>query len=131
MRYAIVVAAVLLTALGCSRTEPQEAPESGTRERPGPALLFPPAAPDDGGIPPPRPVPVRTPAQALALGVDYLLAQQSKDGAWRSDVYATFKDGTGLTPLAVTALQEAHDAGVRNAATEAAIKKGCEFLAAF
>ena len=69
--------------------------------------------------------------QALALGVDYLLKQQSPDGAWRSDVYATFKDGVALTPLAVTALQEAHDAGVRNAAVETAIKKGCEHLATF
>ena len=90
-----------------------------------------PDPPDDGSIPPPRAVPVRPRAEALALGVEYLLKQQSPDGGWRSDVYATFKDGTALTPFAVTALQEAHDAGVRTAAVDAAIKRGCEFLAAF
>src|SRR5579884_961936 len=68
--------------------------------------------------------PTRTPDEALVSGVAYLLKQQSPDGAWRSDVYATFKDGTALTPLAVCALQEAGGPGVA-----AEIRKGSEFLA--
>src|SRR5262249_45410792 len=47
-------------------------------------------------------------AERLAKGkeraADFLVSQQSDDGAWRSDTYGTFKDGTGLTPLALTAL---------------------------
>ena len=84
---------------------------------------------DDGGIPAPRPVTRKPAGEALAHGVNYLLSKQSDDGAWRSDVYATFKDGTALTPFAVVALQEAHDAGVRTPAIEAAIAKGVAWLA--
>ena len=47
-------------------------------------------------------------------------------------MYATFKDGTALTPLAVVAMQEAHDARIlKDSPPEPAIKKGCEFLATF
>lgn len=63
-------------------------------------------------------------AAALDLGVAFLLKQQSPDGAWRSDVYGTFKDGTALTPLVVCALQEAADPGAADA-----VRKGSEFLA--
>ena len=115
--------ALVLLAFGCARKGPPAT-------EPAPVIVVP-EAPDDGSIPPPRPVPVRPRLEALALGVDYLLKQQSPDGAWRSDVYATFKDGVSLTPFAVTALQEAHDAGVRRAAVEGAIAKGCAFLATF
>ncbi|HXD88838.1 MAG TPA: prenyltransferase/squalene oxidase repeat-containing protein [Urbifossiella sp.] len=59
---------------------------------------------------------------AVASGIAYLVKQQSPDGAWRSDRYATFKDGTALTPLVVCALQEA-------GGSPDAIRKGCEFLA--
>jgi len=62
--------------------------------------------------------------RARARGVAFLLQQQSPDGAWRSDVYGTFKDGTALTPLAVCALQDAADPGAA-----AAVRKGSEFLA--
>jgi hypothetical protein len=117
---ALVAIALLLA--GCSRSTPPSPP---VVVEPQPT----PPAPDDGSIPPPRPVSSRTPDQALAFGVDYLLAQQSPDGAWRSDITTTFKDGTALTPLAITALQEAHDAGVRNPEVEAAIKKGLAWLA--
>ncbi|MBN9121890.1 MAG: terpene cyclase/mutase family protein [Planctomycetes bacterium] len=122
-----LLVAGFLSALGCAR---KEAPPVVVNE-PAPVIVEPHAAPDDGNIPPPRPVAVRSRAEALTLGCDYLLAQQSSDGAWRSDVYATFKDGTALTPLALTALQEAHDAGVRTPAIDATIKKGCAFLATF
>src|SRR4051794_3371328 len=110
---------LLLTLLvvGCKR---DELPAAETTEPVRGPLL------DVPSVPPPRLVTVRTRSEALAAGVEYLLAQQAKDGAWRSDVYATFKDGPALTPLVVTALQEARDAGIRTAAIDAAIKKGCE-----
>jgi hypothetical protein len=55
-----------------------------------------------GFSPAPRP-----PADGLARGARFLVARQSADGAWRSDVYAQFRDGTALTPLVLTALQDA------------------------
>jgi squalene-hopene/tetraprenyl-beta-curcumene cyclase len=59
---------------------------------------------------------------ALPRGVAFLLKQQSPDGAWRSDVYGTFKDGTALTPLVVCALQEAGTSSPE-------VRKGSEYLA--
>jgi squalene-hopene/tetraprenyl-beta-curcumene cyclase len=76
--------------------------------------------------------PRRTPSAALAKGVAYLLKLQSPDGAWRSDVYATFKDGPALTPLVVCALQEAGASGLPEASTlpvTVARRKGSEYLA--
>jgi hypothetical protein len=102
---------------GCSRT-PVAVPD---------VVVTAPA--DDGGIPAPRPVTRRPAGEALAHGAAHLVSKQSEDGAWRSDVYATFKDGTALTPFAVVALQDAHDAGVRTPAVEAAIAKGVAWLA--
>jgi squalene-hopene/tetraprenyl-beta-curcumene cyclase len=66
----------------------------------------------------------RAAAAAIPRGVAFLLKQQSPDGAWRSDVYGTFKDGTALTPLVVCALQEAAEPGVREA-----VRNGSEYLA--
>jgi hypothetical protein len=71
-------------------------------------------------------------AAPLARGVGYLLKQQSPDGAWRSDVYATFKDGPALTPLVVCALQEAGESAeprVVALGARAAARKGSEYLA--
>lgn len=51
--------------------------------------------------------PPQDPPEPLAAGVSYLVDAQSTDGRWKSDVYATFRDGTALTPLAVVALQAA------------------------
>ena len=70
--------------------------------------------------------PAPTPApKGLAGGVKYLVAQQSEDGAWRSDVYATFKDGTALTPLVLCSLLDA--GGDESAAVR---KKAAAWLAA-
>ncbi len=77
----------------------------------------------------PPPHPVRSRNQALAAGVAFLLKQQSPDGAWRSDIYATFKDGLALTPLVVCALQAAVDAGTRDPDSTAARRKGSDYLA--
>src|SRR5439155_10579942 len=42
---------------------------------------------------------------ALARGREYLLLAQSKDGAWRSEKYSSFRDGPSLTPLVLLALE--------------------------
>lgn len=73
--------------------------------------------------------PARTPDKSLAAGVAFLVKQQSGDGAWRSDVYATFKDGPALTPLVVCALQEAGEPGASAPGVRTAIRKGCDYLA--
>lgn len=41
---------------------------------------------------------------ALASAAAFLVSRQSADGAWRSDVYAPFKDGDALTPPVLLAL---------------------------
>lgn len=104
-----------LLALGCGRQQPAEKPvDVGSG-----AIL----------APPPHEVSRRSAEDSLAAGVAYLLKQQSADGAWRSDRYATFKDGLALTPLVVGALQEAAAAGVEPAGSAEARRKGLEFLA--
>jgi squalene-hopene/tetraprenyl-beta-curcumene cyclase len=121
-RHPLLFAFAMVAAAGCSRRPAQE-----------PALNVDVNAPADSqdGIPPPRLI-ERTPEEtALRGGVQFLLSRQSDDGAWRSDVYATFKDGTALTPLVLVALQDAHEAGVRSEAVEAAIRKGAAWLTRF
>ena len=60
--------------------------------------------------------------RAIAEGTRALLAAQSPDGAWRSKIYGTFKDGLSLTPSVLKAVAfaptvEGSDAaGVRAAA---------------
>jgi len=68
-------------------------------------------------------------ASPLESGVAYLIKQQSPDGAWRSDLYATFKDGPALTPLVVVALQEVNEPEA--SATGKAARKGSDYLASF
>jgi hypothetical protein len=86
----------------------------------------------DVSVEPPSTVSLKQiPLGSLTLGTAYLREKQSPDGAWRSDVYATFKDGTALTPLVVTALQDAHDAGEDNPEVKAAIARGIAWLARF
>lgn len=68
--------------------------------------------------------PSRSIQEALEAASSYLIGQQSSDGAWRSEVYATFRDGKALTPLVVVALQKANTAAK-------ARRKGAEFLAHF
>jgi hypothetical protein len=68
-------------------------------------------------IPPPPPP---TAKPGLAGGVKYLVAHQSEDGTWRSDVYATFEDGTALTPLVLCSLLDAGGDESREARKKAA-----------
>jgi len=42
--------------------------------------------------------------QAQKRAINYLLEHQSSNGAWKSDTYGVFKDGTALTPLVLSAL---------------------------
>jgi squalene-hopene/tetraprenyl-beta-curcumene cyclase len=42
--------------------------------------------------------------RALARAAQFLIKQQGKDGAWRSEIYGPFKDGGSLTPLVLNAL---------------------------
>ncbi len=105
----------LLTLLlaGCTRA-PDQVPE--------PVVAVPEA-------PPPRPTPVRTADTGVAIA--FLLKHQSPDGAWRSDVYAAFKDGSALTPLILTALQDAADARLPGPDTADTRRKAADFLASF
>jgi len=55
----------------------------------------------------------RLPADALRAAADFFSATQSRDGAWRSDSHAAFRDGGALTPVVLWALST-----VENDATE-------------
>src|SRR5262249_61079434 len=55
----------------------------------------------------------------------FLLDRQSPDGAWRSDLYGHFKDGTALTPLVLQALLTFPP----DAERDAALRKGAAYLA--
>lgn len=122
-------ALLALLLAGCSRpaAEPLVALDPVPVSAPAPPAT--PATPVPPAAPPPAPPPATRADTAAA--VDYLLKHQSLDGAWRSDVYAAFKDGTALTPLALTALQDAADAGLRGPDTAAAREKALAFLDTF
>lgn len=62
---------------------------------------------------------------ALAKATGFLRGAQSPDGAWRSDVYATFKEGDALTPLVLNALIALPD----SQANRAAMDSGRKYLA--
>jgi len=115
-RFVAILVSVLLIG-GCSRPDAEPSRQVTTTPK--------------GEAPPPTTVQARSAAQALARGVDYLLARQSPDGAWRSEIYATFKDGTALTPLVISSLQQAHDAGERGDRIETGITKGLTWLGTF
>jgi hypothetical protein len=58
-----------------------------------------------------------------ARAVDWLMAKQSVDGAWRSDTYGAFCDGRALTPIVLRAL-------ARQPFASDACDKACEWLLA-
>ncbi len=70
---------------------------------------------------------------AIARGIAYLRKQQSPDRAWRSDLYATFKDGAALTALALEAIRVGEEDEPRPNRLEDVQHNndfdGCEFLA--
>jgi squalene-hopene/tetraprenyl-beta-curcumene cyclase len=88
-----------------------------------------------GGTPPPPPTPPAHPLakpidQALTRAIDFLIRQQDKDGAWRSDFYGPLKDGPSLTPLVLSSLYLAEFHVERTPSRESARQKGLDYLAA-
>ncbi|HEV3144768.1 MAG TPA: prenyltransferase/squalene oxidase repeat-containing protein [Gemmataceae bacterium] len=67
--------------------------------------------------------------KAQKRAIHFLLEHQSEDGAWRSDTYGVFKDGTALTPLVLSALVAADWLSIEGA--PAAVAKAADWLAAF
>ncbi|GIW85129.1 MAG: hypothetical protein KatS3mg107_0789 [Gemmataceae bacterium] len=68
-------------------------------------------------------------AAALRQAVVFLRKHQGQEGAWRSDLYAVFKDGSALTPLVLLALQHAYDADPDLPDVLPALQRGYRFLA--
>ena len=68
-------------------------------------------------------------AGALRQAVTFLCQQQDQDGAWRSDLYASFKDGSALTPLVLLGLQHAYDIGTQEPDLLPTLQRGYRFLA--
>jgi squalene-hopene/tetraprenyl-beta-curcumene cyclase len=75
----------------------------------------------------PAPLPSRLERldQGLASASRFLTGRQDAEGAWRSDIYATFRDGPALTPLVVNALSACPDSAER----KNACGKGAKYLA--
>lgn len=123
-RSAVAAAVLFLLLVSMTLRGVREFRRGAEQQQPQP---LPPNVLQQFGLPPPgeREPDHRPPVDALTPGVRFLVKQQSDDGAWRSDVYATFKDGPALTPLVVCALQEAGEPG----GAAAAVRKGCEYLA--
>jgi squalene-hopene/tetraprenyl-beta-curcumene cyclase len=81
--------------------------------------------------PPPTPPSLATSVnQALTRATDFLVSQQDKDGAWRSDFYGPLKDGPSLTPLVLRSVSLAESGPVeRTPARVSAKKKALDYLA--
>ena len=90
------------------------------------ACLAPAAGCGRPGTPPPTAI--SSAEEALRRGVEFLLLRQAEGGAFASDVYATFRDGTALTPLVLLALQQATGLADR---TADARRKAAAFLGSF
>jgi squalene-hopene/tetraprenyl-beta-curcumene cyclase len=81
--------------------------------------------------PPPPPPPLATSInEALTRATDFLIQQQDKDGAWRSDFYGPLKDGPSLTPLVLRGVSLAESGPVeRTPARVSAKNKAQDYLA--
>ena len=66
---------------------------------------------------------------AQKRAIQFLVEHQSEDGAWKSDTYGVFKDGTALTPLVLNAMVAADWLTVEGA--PAAVAKAANWLTAF
>lgn len=113
----LVFALAALLAAGCRPSESRESRDK-TDETARPATIDTPQAALTGRI-----------DQAMARASAFLLARQGKDGAFRSETYAAFKDGYSLTPLVLTALLFAPRDQRNAAALDAAYRKGVDFVA--
>lgn len=75
--------------------------------RVGPSPAPPAPRPNPQVVEPPKPHRLRAPIRdAIARGSAFLLTNRSGDGLWKPDNYATFRDGTALSPLVAIALLE-------------------------
>jgi squalene-hopene/tetraprenyl-beta-curcumene cyclase len=63
--------------------------------------------------------------RSLARAVQFLVAAQSEDGAWRSRAYGTMAEGLSLTPVALKTLLY----GLPSGEADAAARKGLAWLA--
>jgi len=70
------------------------------------------------------PAPTAAVDAAIARGRQYLQSAQSRDGAWRSDKYSSFRDGPSLTPLVLLALE----AGRSSNETNTTFIRGIDYL---
>ena len=66
--------------------------------------------------------------QSLARAGKYLIARQSADGAWRSEVYGCFREGPELTGYVMSCLFFMPQAGE---GARTAYRKGADYLASF
>jgi hypothetical protein len=64
---------------------------------------------------------------SLERATNFLLKRQSPDGAWRSEVYAPFREGDALTPIVLLALESLP----RKIKPEDAIEHGLQYLERF
>jgi squalene-hopene/tetraprenyl-beta-curcumene cyclase len=101
-RIAIACLVPLVGLIGCARTPP---------------------------LPAPPPLSERI-SQALTRGANFLVQQQDKDGAWRSDFYGPLKDGPSLTPLVVMSLGLAEGSDEQTPGCKAARKRALDYLSA-
>src|SRR5207253_3109559 len=68
--------------------------------------------------------------RAIHPAIDFLIARQSADGAWRSETYGAFRDGDALTPLALQALLAAPESASRRTACQRAARYLAEMIEA-
>jgi len=62
---------------------------------------------------------------SLTKAVEYLMAKQSEDGAWRSETYGCFRDGPTLTPYIMSCLLFLPQGGVR---MQGSFRKGARYV---
>jgi hypothetical protein len=82
-------------------------------------------------VPPSRPREATSIARidtSLASAARFLIARQSPDGAWRSQVYGPLRDGPSLTPHILSAL---FDISRKGSEARAAFGSGVQYLARF
>jgi squalene-hopene/tetraprenyl-beta-curcumene cyclase len=62
---------------------------------------------------------------SLTKAVEYLMAKQSEDGAWRSETYGCFRDGPTLTPYIMSCLLFLPQGGVQ---MQGSFRKGARYV---
>jgi hypothetical protein len=86
-------------------------------------------APPSSTVEPKEQLPSERLSRARNRAADFLISRQTDQGAWCSDTYGTFKDGTALTPLVLNALLAAapeRQEAIRKAAAHLASMVGAD-----